>query len=196
MRLYLFDFDGTLTTKDSLFAFLRFVAGPVKWGLSLGLFLPHMVLMKAGGLSNSAVKERLIAFHLKGRSAEELEALAEKFHQLILPGILRPNAMVYVREVVASGQEAALVSASMDLWLRPFAHAEGLKLICTEGAFENGRYTGRFAGPNCHGPEKANRIRAAYPLANFTEIYAFGDSSGDKEMLDLATEKHYRFFEG
>ena len=49
---------------------------------------------------------------------------------------------------------------------------------------------------NCFGVEKVNRIRQEYDLSQWDFIYAYGDSRGDQEMLDLADERYYKFFKG
>jgi phosphoserine phosphatase len=50
------------------------------------------------------------------------------------------------------------------------------------------------ASCNCYGEEKVRRIRASYNLDEFNHIYAYGDSEGDKAMLDLAHEHDYKHF--
>jgi len=47
---------------------------------------------------------------------------------------------------------------------------------------------------NCNGKEKVSRIKEAFNLADFETVYAYGDSSGDKEMLAIATHAHFRPF--
>jgi phosphatidylglycerophosphatase C len=58
---------------------------------------------------------------------------------------------------------------------------------------KDGRVTGRFLTKNCSGKEKVRRIAERYDLESFDHIYAYGDTPGDKAMLDLADEKHYRW---
>ena len=45
------------------------------------------------------------------------------------------------------------------------------------------------------GAEKARRIAERYPLDRYTTIYAYGDTSEDREMLSLAHKKYYRWQE-
>ena len=53
---------------------------------------------------------------------------------------------------------------------------------------------GRCDGDNCHGQEKVRRIKEAYPLDQYREIYAYGDTGGDRPMLGLATHSFYKPF--
>jgi len=57
------------------------------------------------------------------------------------------------------------------------------------------RVTGAFAGENCRGAEKVRRLHAAYG-PNMTLAAAYGDTSGDTEMIAIAEEKGFRVFNG
>ena len=65
--------------------------------------------------------------------------------------------------------------------------------ICTQLEEKGGRLTGRYVRGDCTGAEKVKRIRERYDLTRFARIYAYGDSDEDREMLDLAHEKYYRW---
>jgi phosphoserine phosphatase len=45
----------------------------------------------------------------------------------------------------------------------------------------------------CSGGEKVRRIRERYDLTQYPIIYAYGDTDEDREMLELAHEKYYRW---
>ena len=69
-----------------------------------------------------------------------------------------------------------------------------LELIATRLEIKNNKLTGKFASKNCYGMEKVNRIKKNYNLDNYEVVYAYGDSMGDHQMLDLADIKYYRTF--
>ena len=87
-----------------------------------------------------------------------------------------------------------VVSASLADWVGGWCADQGLELVATEAEVAAGRITGSFAGANCHGPEKVRRITALLDPADYAPIHAYGDSGGDREMLALASEPHYRPF--
>ena len=68
------------------------------------------------------------------------------------------------------------------------------RLLATELEITEGKITGKLRGKNCHGEEKVARIKAAYDLSKFENIFCYGDSEGDKPMLALATQAHYKPF--
>jgi len=67
-------------------------------------------------------------------------------------------------------------------------------LISTEIEVVDDRLTGRLACENCYGPEKVKRIHLLLSLRDYDPIYAYGDSTGDKEMLALTKHSHYKHF--
>jgi hypothetical protein len=60
---------------------------------------------------------------------------------------------------------------------------------------ESGRLTGRYVQGDCSGAEKVRRILQRYELTRYALVYAYGDSSEDREMLELAHKKFYRWKE-
>ena len=111
-----------------------------------------------------------------------------------LSAILRPRGVERLEWHWRRGHEVAVVSASVDAWLAPWCEALGLTVMASALEYVDGRATGRLAGANCHGDEKVRRIRAHYCLDDFSRIHAYGDTSGDRPMLALADEAHWRPF--
>lgn len=209
--LALFDFDGTLTSSNSLLEYLLFGA---QWGRQRGregrrlrawrrllVALPVLAvrllwLLLSGRWSNGGAKENVIGYFFKGKTEAEMRALGERFYQEVLPGRLRPEALARLRAYRAGGATVAVVSASLDLWLRPFCQSEGVQMICTEAEFLAGKFTGRFASPNCNHAEKGRRVRAEFNLADFEKIVAYGNSRGDAALFDLAHEAWFCHSDG
>lgn len=197
--LHLCDFDGTLTRHDSLWAFLRStqtvprLLGGISW---VGLSFLGMVL--TGKWSNSRGKERLIAHFFAGKTKSELARMGEWFVAQKLPRLLRSDLFASLQVAQRNGETVVVVSASPDIWLRPFCAAAGFDLICTELAYTQAPkvgaepvFDGYFATPNCQGAEKAVRIQGVYSLHLFEKIVVYGNSEGDSSMYQLATEVHH-----
>ena len=83
------------------------------------------------------------------------------------------------------GHRLVIVSASFGAYLRPIA--ERLRfdaVLATElEVGPDGRLTGRIAGANVRGAEKARRLDAWLDGAPRRIVWAYGDSSGDRELL-------------
>lgn len=193
-ELALFDFDGTLTTKDTMFVFLRHVVGPVRLFLGLWLLSPVLIAMKLGLVANATAKGMLLRLLLGGRSRDELEAAARSFVAVLDP-LVRPGGRDKLRWHLAEGHEVRIVSASLELWVGPWAEAQGVGLLATPTGWDAGRFAG-LGGTNCNGDEKVARVRAALDLDAFDVVHAYGDTSGDRPMLAVAQHAHFQPFRG
>ncbi len=194
--IYVFDFDGTLTKHDSLLQFVSYVNGPWKLGMSLLLLLPKLLLMKLHLRDNGRTKEEFFAWHFHGKRLSDFNAFCETFARNY-PGLLREAGMATLSKALKQGAQCLVVSASVDNWVKPF-FPDAVKVLGTQLEVKDGRLTGRFTTPNCYGPEKVRRLKEAYPdlESNRDKYYiiAYGDSRGDKEILEFADERHYKPF--
>lgn len=192
-KLYLFDFDGTLTYKDTMFLFLEFYNSK-KYVRAFAKHIPLFILVKLHLAKAEKVKKSFIASVLKGEKEEKINDKAGDFFERNYPKIIRENAQEFIANIDKNNTTSLLVTASLDLWTKPFANKFGMHLVATEAKFENGIFTGHFKTKNNNGIEKVNRIKKTIDGKKFDKIIAFGDSSGDKPMLSMAHESYYRFF--
>ena len=193
-RVYAFDFDGTLTTRDTLFAFVRHARGTASLVVGLLIHVPYLVAMKMGLSDNGKTKERLLGWFFKGTTEEDFDAMCRHF-AADSRHLLRPDGLAAIDDALREGSRVVVVSASIDRWVRPFfADRPGVTVEGTRMEVVDGRLTGRFLGSNCYGQEKVNRLKAMLGDRNDYQLTAFGDSSGDRELLAYADEKHYKPF--
>ena len=190
-KIYAFDFDGTLTTSDTLIAFIRYAKGT--WAFCLGFlkYSPLLVLMNLGLYPNYKAKQKVFAHFFKGMELETFDALCRQFADTHR-GLLRPDGIKAVEQAQAEGADVVIVSASIDNWVQPFFPS--VKVLGTQIEVEEGRLTGHFLTKNCYGQEKVERIIAIYPERQTYQLVAFGDSRGDRELLAYADESHYKPF--
>jgi phosphatidylglycerophosphatase C len=191
--LYIFDFDGTLTTKDTLFDFLQ-VSFPFKYKKVFIKFIPLFILVRFKILDAGNIKQRFISQFLKGKTRSEIEELAQYYFECRKNTIIRPKALEYMR-ALSNEPNKYVVTASLDIWVKPFAKYLGMRLISTEAEFIDEVFSGKFATLNCNYEQKVVRIISEIQLTKFNKIFAFGDSKGDKNMLELATDPFFRYFE-
>ena len=194
MKLALFDFDGTITKDDSLLKFIRFVVGDVKFIIGLITLSPTLTLYKLKLIPNYKAKQKMLSWFFKGMSKDAFFKVTNEYSLVHIDKILRPKAMEKISWHKAQGHKVAIVSASIDCWLRPWCEKNGLELIATKLEIKDDVVTGKLLTKNCYGIEKVNRIKELYNLEKYDYIYAYGDSSGDKQMLELAHEKFYKPF--
>ena len=192
--LIAFDFDGTLTTKDSFLAFLKWRTGAVRYAAGMAQLTPSLVQF-AFHRDRERLKAAAVGVFLKGVSRFKLEHDARRFAEYVGPTLFRSDALATWRRWRAKGARCVIVTASPDLVVGPFARGLGADtLIGTQLAFdEHDRVTGAFTTPNCRGPEKVRRLKEMFG-EDVRLAAAYGDTAGDREMLGIADERGYRVF--
>ncbi len=194
MKLALFDFDGTITTDDSLIKFIRFVVGDAKFVIGMAVLSPMLTAYKLKLIPNYKAKQYMISYFFKGMDENKFMQVAKEYSLKHIKTILRSEAMEKIAWHKEQGHKIVIVSASIECWLKPWCNENHLDLIATKLEIKDNIITGKFLTKNCYGIEKANRVQEKYNLDDCDHIYAYGDSRGDKELLELADESFYKPF--
>lgn len=181
-----FDFDRTLTSRDTLIPFLGRLAGRRRLAVALAAQASRY------RRDSDAAKADLLRRLTTGLRGDEFD-LAGRDYAVGLHHRLRPDAMARLRWHRRAGHRLVIVSASLGTYLRPFGETLGVDdvLAVEMDVDAAGRLTGRISGGvNTRGPEKARRLgewlAEMLPGGSVPEIWAYGDSSGDDELLEMA----------
>jgi HAD superfamily hydrolase (TIGR01490 family) len=182
-----FDFDGTLTRRDTLLPFLVDVAGPAVVAQALARDAPQLAAMAFGRFDRDVAKAKLIARVLAGKAYGDVVSRGRDYATRVVDGGLRSATVARLRWHTEQGHEVVIVSASLDAYLHEIAQRLGVAtVLCTTLEVDaGGTLTGRLTGGNCRGPEKATRLRAHLGDEPVT-LWAYGDSTGDAELLAMA----------
>ena len=193
-KVYAFDFDGTLTRRDTLIEFIRFAKGDKAFLLCFLRYSPLLVLMKLGLYPNWKAKQRVFSHCFRGMAVDTFNSLCSRFAR-DKARLMRPKGMKKLREVLAEGGKVVVVSASVNNWVEPFfTGIGGVYVVGTMVEEREGVLTGRFLTKNCYGEEKVTRLLQLFPERTQYWLTAYGDSRGDFELLDFANESYYRPF--
>ncbi len=189
-----FDFDGTLTRRDTLLPFLLHTLGTAAVARHALVLSPTLIGYGMKLIPNDVAKERVLARCLAGMEMETLRQQGAHFAESVLPGLLRDEAMQRLHWHRRQGHRCVVISASMDLYVQPWARKVGFdEVIATHlEATQDGRFSGRFSGGNCFGAEKVRRLEAVVGAKDGYTLYAYGDSRGDRELLALADHAYFR----
>lgn len=194
MNLALFDFDGTITTKDTFIEFIKHYRGNKSYIIGMASMLPFLLAFKLKLYPNWKAKEKVITYFFEGENIDEFQKKADHFAKTEIPNLVKASALRKIEEHKSKGDAIYIVSASAENWLQKWCNDIDIPLIATKLSVENDKISGKLSGNNCYGPEKVARIKKELNPGDFDEVYAYGDSSGDKEMLELAQHKFYRYF--
>ena len=186
-----FDVDNTLTVRDCVVPFMKTVGGVSK--------LSKVVLSDLGKTiqnvrrrDRDALKMKFVDGIFAGKDAREVESLGVQFASKVADKWLRSDVASRLRWHQEQGHVVILVSASLGAYLHPLGDLlEVDAVLCTELEEENGVLTGKLIGQNCRGKEKASRVQKWCQdsgIALEDLMYAYGDSSGDTELLELFSE--------
>jgi len=191
-----FDFDGTLTVRDSFIAFLLWRAGAAG-AVIKGLTLIPAALAYFHHRDRGTLKSAMIRAFLGGVSLEAARDDAQRFARDQARHLLRPDAQAAWKAWRDRGAHLVIVTASPEFLVSPFAEALGAEtLVATRLVLDsNGIITGALDGANCRGPEKVTRLTAVFG-APLEMAAAYGDTSGDTAMLAMARERGFRVFRG
>lgn len=188
-----FDFDGTLSSADSFLPFLRQVAGRAGYWRRMALLLPLLLAFRAGLIGSTRAKTAVLRQFVRGMSRAQMESHARRFAAGHLPAMIRPEALARLRWHQAQGHRCVIVSASLEMYLLPWARSMGVDdVLATRLEVTDGRCSGRLAGANCRGMEKVRRLEAWLGARSDWTVYAYGDSGGDRELLAWADHSWYR----
>lgn len=193
MNLALFDFDGTITTKDTFTPFLRFSARPVRMLVGGVVLSPLIVGYRLGLVSARRGRPLAARLAFQGEKAVAVRELGLKYACEELPGVVRRRALDRIEWHKRQGDAVVVVSASLDVYLSYWCKSIGVELICTQLEEKSGTLTGRYVRGDCSGGEKLRRIREQYDIGRYSLIYAYGDTDEDRDMLGIAHEKYYRW---
>lgn len=189
-----FDFDGTITCKDTMFEVIRFQKGKKSFYFGLIKLSPWLIALKLGFISGAVAKEKLLAHFFKGLPITDFQRQCDAFIKDRLPQLIRPLALQAIQDHKKKQTTVVIVSASAQNWIEGWCTQYQIQCIATKLETKEGLLTGRIDGKNCNGAEKVQRIKALFQLESYKTIWAYGDSKGDKPMLSLAAFARYKPF--
>jgi phosphatidylglycerophosphatase C len=183
-----FDFDGTISFRDSFLDFIRFTHGGTRLLGCVALNIPFIIIYYIGLYPSHKLKQRFFSYFYKGFGQEILERKGIEYCEKRIDKIIYPGAKKRIAWHHSQGHKIYLLTASSGLWLGEWCKINGISLIGTEFEVVDGRYTGRISGKNCRGKEKARKLQIEVDLGNSVETYGYGDSKSDKDFLALVSK--------
>lgn len=190
----IFDFDGTITHKSTTVSFLKFICGS-SFRATASKQLHILLLYYCKIINIDQLNQSIATSFFKGLSQKHLYHLGENFCETILPSLVRDSAYQRIKWHKDQGHYCILATSAYNIYIDYWAKKNGFDdLVSTKIAFnQQGLATGNLDGKSCYGEEKLKRVIEL--IGNEPKIiYAYGDSGGDKAILNYATYPHYRIF--
>ena len=198
-EVVVFDFDGTITTDDTFRLFLSYYRGAANYAVKILSLLPTFLAYGLRVIDRNVVKAKVINRFFAGEPMPHIEARAESFAKDVIPNLIRPaaaEALERAKMREKQGLESLYIcSASIGPYLRAYFLQHGItNILATELKSESGVCSGEIDGYNIWGAGKVRRILAEFAPNDVTIKEAYGDSRGDRELLNAAKASFYRPF--
>ena len=200
-KLAIFDIDFTLTKKETLIEFYKFI---MKKKPSLIRHMPRslyagiLYIFKVYDLTKA--KEAFISFtdNVEGK---ELESIIKEFYEKILSKILYEDSIEMIKKLKKDGCKIILISASSEFYLKEFYNIKEVdKIIGTRYEFGNKKNRGKIIGFNCKGEEKVIRLKEFIEEegleVDFKESFMFSDSLSDSPLFKLVGHPYLINYKG
>lgn len=200
-----FDFDGTITRRDTLVPFLVRVAGRRRFAAACARLGISGARRSIDVRDRDDVKEAMVDLLLGGRSEDEMRSRGEVYaRDLMAEDQLRPMLVDRLHAHRERGHASVIVSASLVYYLEPLARSFGMDhVIAVEPEVDSGVLTGRLARPNVRAEQKAVRLRewlggrglnADVPPGSRgrdVHVWGYGNSSGDHALLAMSDQRYW-----
>lgn len=194
-RVAIFDVDYTLIHSDCFLIALRKLARTQNIFFPLLTCLPNVAGWILGTISTLNLKEKILkAFNFCEITNNMIIESDDPWLLKEIVNSLRPEAVKRLKWHKSQGHRVILCSASPRIFLQDLAAYLEVELICTEMDFSGGLWYPILNTPNCKGKEKLVRLKNLLNKRELSELEVYGDSRGDKEILEFAKKPHYRSF--
>lgn len=189
-KLAIFDVDYTITKRETLIEFYRFM---IKKNPKLLLHIPKIIgsgiLYASKYYDLKGAKEQFLAFTV-GIREDDMKQLVKEFYEKKLSKILYRDAIETIKKFKAEGFKIYLISASAEIYLNElYCIKEVDKVIGTRLIIKDGKYVKGFEGENNKGEEKVKRLLQDLKKDNievdFKASYMFSDSMADLPLFKL-----------
>ena len=195
-KIVVFDFDGTITRKDTFLEFIKFSRGHYRFYIMFLIFAPMLLAMKLNLYPNWKAKKKIFSHFYKNVKISQFNKWCSEF-SFEIDKIVRLKALDAISKHKNKEDIVIIISASIENWIKPWAKNLGIELVLGTRieTNDNGLITGNFLTKNCYGEEKVKRLLEIYPTRNKYELIAYGDSKGDRELILYADQGYYNLFE-
>lgn len=194
-KLAIFDFDGTISSKDSTKFFLKLSRGSTTFFYGYYIRFFHLsILSRLGLYDHKKLKEKRIYFFLNDMSLKVFQLHIDNFHSTFFNKYLKKTALNRLDWHKKNDHKIIILSATISNLLKEWSLSNNFFLIANSLLIKDGKVTGKFDRPDCSYEEKVFRLQEHINLENFEYIYAYGDTPSDRAFLNLADEAFFEYF--
>jgi putative phosphoserine phosphatase/1-acylglycerol-3-phosphate O-acyltransferase len=182
-----FDFDGTVISGYSAFAFIE---EQIKRGhLSPRELVELLGAMASFGLGKMGFSAMMLgmAQFLRGVREDSYAAFGRELFESHIARQIYPESRALVEAHLRKGHTVAIISSATPYQVEPAAHDLNIEhVLCTRLEVQKGMFTGAVVRPTCFGPGK---VTAAESLVekygvDLDQSFFYSDSDDDIQLLE------------
>jgi phosphatidylglycerophosphatase C len=187
MPIAIFDLDGTITHRDTLFPLVLRQLARRPWKLLRLAAVAPAAIRYLFDHDRAALKQSLLRKTLRGMSRSELAAASVEFVRDTIERRCFRDALTAIRRHRDAGHYLVLMSASVDFYVPEFGRQLGFDHVISTGVAWNGdQLDGTLTTANRRGEEKARCLRALVDERRDGDTFAYGNSASDLPHLAIA----------
>ena len=188
----LYDFDGTITTKDTTILLLVALLKLRPWRFSGLISLLLRMIVASDSVSRQGYKNKAIGYLIKDLSDMHLSGALKDFRNKV-KFLYRPSVMASIDLAIQDGCTVVIVTASPSFAISDCVSDLPVIVLGTEFEKEENIYTGLLKSENCYGKEKVNRINewATSNKIVLSVQSAWSDHFSDFDMLSLSAKRYW-----
>ena len=188
----LYDFDGTITTKDTTILLLVVLLKLRPWRFSVLIWLLLRMIVASDSVSKQGYKNKAIGYLIKDLSDMHLSGALKDFRNKV-KSLYRPSVLTSIEKTIQDGCTVLIVTASPSFAVSDCVSDLPVIVLGTEFEKEGNIYTGLLKSENCYGKEKVNRINewATSNKIVLSVQSAWSDHFSDFDMLSLSAKRYW-----
>ena len=188
----LYDFDGTITTKDTIILLLVELLRLRPWRFFGLIWFLFRMIVATDGLSKQGYKNKAIGYLIKNLSDLRLSWALKNFRNKVR-SLYRSSVLNSIDQAIQDGCTVLIVTASPSFAISDCMLDLPVIVLGTEFEKEGNIYTGLLRSENCYGLEKVNRINewATSNKVTLNVQSAWSDNFSDFDMLSLSEKRYW-----
>lgn len=188
----LYDFDGTITSKDTTIILLVELLKLRPWRFLGLIWILFRMIVASDNDSKQEHKNKAIGYLIKDLSDKHLSGALKDYKNKV-KFLYRPSVLASIDQAIEDGCEVLIVTASPSFAISDCVSDLPVTVLGTEFEKEENIYTGLLKSENCYGQEKVNRINEWATSSKITLRVqsAWSDHFSDFDMLSLSAKRYW-----
>lgn len=188
----LYDFDGTITSKDTTVLLLVALLKLRPWRFFGLIWFLFRMFVASDNVSKQGYKNKAIGYLIKGLSDMRLSVALKDFKNKVKI-LYRPSVLTSIDQAIQDGCTVLIVTASPSFAISDCVSDLPVEVLGTEFEKKENIYTGLLISENCYGKEKVNRINewATSKKIVLSVQSAWSDHFSDFDMLSLSAKRYW-----